>query len=103
MLLGAIARRDRVAATAIVLSAQQTLARFGCQASNRRRPSLAMRGHQLLPSGSPNRATELLRRRRIVASSPARMRTGSSDGGVGHNLPQEAEAFAEAIVDVDGF
>ena len=26
------------------------------------------------------------------------------DGGVGHNLPQEApEAFAEAIVDVDGF
>jgi pimeloyl-ACP methyl ester carboxylesterase len=26
------------------------------------------------------------------------------DGGVGHNLPQEApEAFAEAIIDVDGF
>jgi pimeloyl-ACP methyl ester carboxylesterase len=26
------------------------------------------------------------------------------DGGVGHNLPQEApEGFAEAIIDVDGF
>jgi hypothetical protein len=26
------------------------------------------------------------------------------EGGIGHNLPQEApQAFAEAIIDVDGF
>ena len=34
----------------------------------------------------------------------ARTSTGSSTGGVGHNLPQEApEAFARAVIDVDRF
>jgi len=32
------------------------------------------------------------------------MRTGTSPGGVGHNLPKEApEAFAKAVVDADTF
>ena len=37
-------------------------------------------------------------------NSPANTRTGLIDGGIGHNLPQEApQAFAQAIVDVDSF
>ena len=39
MRLRAIAGRDRVAASAILSSGQRTLARFGCQASNSRRPT----------------------------------------------------------------
>ena len=37
-------------------------------------------------------------------NSRANMRTGLITGGIGHNLPQEApHAFAEAVVEVDGF
>jgi hypothetical protein len=29
---------------------------------------------------------------------------GSADAGIGHNLPQEApQAFAEAVVEIDGY
>ena len=47
--------------------------------------------------------------KQIDASSYAKKFSGSYahriiTGGVGHNLPQEApQAFAQAVVDVDGF
>ena len=40
-------------------------------------------------------------RRRFCGT--AAMTLGAAQGGIGHNLPQEApQAFAKAVVDVDG-
>jgi pimeloyl-ACP methyl ester carboxylesterase len=53
------------------------------------------------------RATPTAHRTWTPAPTPANFRKYAHrviEGGIGHNLPQEApQAFAQAVIDVDGF
>jgi hypothetical protein len=39
--------------------------------------------------------------RRIARNSPANYGYRLISGGIGHNLPQEAQAFGHTVIDVD--
>ena len=65
-------------------------------ARSSRVPTITLEGDA---NGAPHPDPAPMRR-----SSPANMRTGLIKGGIGHNLPQEApQAFAQAVIDVDGY
>jgi len=51
-------------------------------------------------NGAPHPETRFLSQ----TNSPANTRTRTINGGIGHNLPQEApQAFAQAVIDADHF